>query len=370
MFLSSSLSSLPTPEPALTTATAAATASTTNQYDNAPSSPPLPLEDESLHIQDLSSQSDGALLGNTHASSKNNTCNNSTGIRRRRRNEVHSRTTTVPPSTTTNNPVVDADTVNMLLEEIGALKQRLETMEAEKQQQQLQERTQPMRLSGASTSTALSTTGTSSHFEFLNGSAMNLSPHNHHFQNSANSNSQLLLTNTNDGSFSTLGGASSAHFYSNHQPTSSRSLPLIKEDAKTTRNDSDIEDEEQDKEHDSDKDEDEKRDSKQSKTRLKSRKRWKGYHEALKGNSSLKDFTNKSSLVFLHPEEVGERFYTKKELAKIQYRPFPSRLFITNVQFEWNTVWLRTRHTDHHCHKSSFIQVRDAFKVSKSRTCF
>ena len=32
---------------------------------------------------------------------------------------------------------------------------------------------------------------------------------------------------------------------------------------------------------------------------------------------------------------------------------------------EWNTVWLRTRHTDHHAHKSSFIQVRDALKADE-----
>ena len=59
------------------------------------------------------------------------------------------------------------------------------------------------------------------------------------------------------------------------------------------------------------------------------------------------------------------RKYTPAELARVQYRPFPSRLFITNIQVEWNTVWLRTRHTDHHAHTSSFIQVRDALKADE-----
>ena len=30
---------------------------------------------------------------------------------------------------------------------------------------------------------------------------------------------------------------------------------------------------------------------------------------------------------------------------------------------QWNTVWLRTRHTDHHASKSSFNAVRDVVKA-------
>jgi transcriptional regulator of heat shock response len=33
------------------------------------------------------------------------------------------------------------------------------------------------------------------------------------------------------------------------------------------------------------------------------------------------------------------------------------------LQTKGNTVWLRTRHTDHHRHNSSFIQIRDAFNA-------
>ncbi|CAB9509884.1 expressed unknown protein [Seminavis robusta] len=73
---------------------------------------------------------------------------------------------------------------------------------------------------------------------------------------------------------------------------------------------------------------------------------------------------NKSSLVFMHPEEVKEmRPYTPEELEKVRHRPFPSRLFITNVQVAWNTVWLRTRHTDHHAHRSTFLHIRNVFKA-------
>ncbi|CAB9503464.1 expressed unknown protein [Seminavis robusta] len=81
-------------------------------------------------------------------------------------------------------------------------------------------------------------------------------------------------------------------------------------------------------------------------------------------NSKRKGLSKKSSLVFMHPEDVKEmRAYTPEELENVKRRPFPSRFFITNIQVAWNTVWLRTRHTDHHAHKSSFIQIRDAFKA-------
>jgi hypothetical protein len=42
----------------------------------------------------------------------------------------------------------------------------------------------------------------------------------------------------------------------------------------------------------------------------------------------------KRALVFLHPEEVGERDYTKEELRRVQLRPFPSRFYITNIPLE------------------------------------
>jgi hypothetical protein len=91
-------------------------------------------------------------------------------------------------------------------------------------------------------------------------------------------------------------------------------------------------------------------------------KRW-GLLEKVYEESSCLAASRKKDLVFLHPEEVGKRNYSVNELCRVGIRPFPSRLFITNVQLEWNTVWLRTRHTDHHVHNSSFIQVRDAFKA-------
>ncbi|CAB9518354.1 expressed unknown protein [Seminavis robusta] len=74
-------------------------------------------------------------------------------------------------------------------------------------------------------------------------------------------------------------------------------------------------------------------------------------------------FSSKRDLVFLHPEEVGERDFTIEELHKIEFRPFPSRIFITNLQLKWITAWLRTRHTDHHDSKSSFNYVRDVIKA-------
>lgn len=97
-------------------------------------------------------------------------------------------------------------------------------------------------------------------------------------------------------------------------------------------------------------------------TTTASERRWKGLRHCYE-NSLGQDFSRTRDLVFLHPEEVGQRDYNTDELHKIQFRPFPSRLFVTNYMLEWNTVWLRTRHTDHHYHHSSFIQVRDAFKA-------
>lgn len=45
-----------------------------------------------------------------------------------------------------------------------------------------------------------------------------------------------------------------------------------------------------------------------------------------------------NNLVFLHPEEVGKRNYTKEELDKIGCRPFPTRIYVTNVQLEVSTA--------------------------------
>ncbi|CAB9512520.1 expressed unknown protein [Seminavis robusta] len=90
-----------------------------------------------------------------------------------------------------------------------------------------------------------------------------------------------------------------------------------------------------------------------------SEQRWKDYRTAMKDTFSAED-----SSVFMHPELVKRRIpYTQEELEKVKGRPFTTRIFITNVQVEWNTVWLRTLHSDHQAHRSSFIQVRDAFKA-------
>jgi len=79
---------------------------------------------------------------------------------------------------------------------------------------------------------------------------------------------------------------------------------------------------------------------------------------------NLDDFSKQTSLVFLHPEDVrAGRDYSDEELERVALRRYPSRIFITNVQIEWNTVWLRTRHTDHHSHRTTFVQVRDAIKA-------
>ena len=60
-------------------------------------------------------------------------------------------------------------------------------------------------------------------------------------------------------------------------------------------------------------------------------KRWSKYQECLHEQYEH-DFSRRSSLIFLHPGVT--RDYTSEELKKIHYRPFPSRLFITNVQLE------------------------------------
>lgn len=60
-------------------------------------------------------------------------------------------------------------------------------------------------------------------------------------------------------------------------------------------------------------------------------RRWSKYQDCLHEQYEH-DFSHRFSLIFLHPGET--RDYTAEEIHKIKYRPFPSRLFLTNVQLE------------------------------------
>ena len=67
-------------------------------------------------------------------------------------------------------------------------------------------------------------------------------------------------------------------------------------------------------------------------------KKWKRLHQAYR-DTFAHDDVKTARLVFLHPEEMSQhRHYTPEELARVAIRPFPSRLFITNVNIDVSCV--------------------------------
>lgn len=71
---------------------------------------------------------------------------------------------------------------------------------------------------------------------------------------------------------------------------------------------------------------------------------------------------SQKSHVFIHPHDLGSD-YTDEQLHALMSRDFETRLFITAAMCMGDTVFLRTRHTDNHQHKSQFNLVRDFLKA-------
>ena len=62
--------------------------------------------------------------------------------------------------------------------------------------------------------------------------------------------------------------------------------------------------------------------------------------------------------------KIFAKQYTMKELEDVRRRPFASRLFISSVNIDWQTVWHRTRFTDNATYAVPTRKIRDYFKAS------
>ena len=62
--------------------------------------------------------------------------------------------------------------------------------------------------------------------------------------------------------------------------------------------------------------------------------------------------------------KIFAKQYTMKELEDVRRRPFASRLFISSVNIDWQTVWHRTRFTDNATYSSPTRKIRDYVKAS------
>ena len=70
-------------------------------------------------------------------------------------------------------------------------------------------------------------------------------------------------------------------------------------------------------------------------------------------------------LIFLHEgqqDQVTE--YTDEQLAILPSRDFKTRLFIANLAYNYNSVWVRNHHSDAISSESNFTYIRDYFKAS------
>mmetsp|Transcript_11488 Transcript_11488/g.19092 ORF Transcript_11488/g.19092 Transcript_11488/m.19092 type:complete len:650 (+) Transcript_11488:112-2061(+) len=67
--------------------------------------------------------------------------------------------------------------------------------------------------------------------------------------------------------------------------------------------------------------------------------------------------------VLMHPNEE-QRPYTMEELINVRRRPFASRWYITGLNINWTTVWLRSHFTDDAENKSPTRRIRDFVKAT------
>ena len=62
--------------------------------------------------------------------------------------------------------------------------------------------------------------------------------------------------------------------------------------------------------------------------------------------------------------KIFAKQYTMKELEDVRRRPFASRLFISSVNIDWQTVWHRTRFTDNATYAVPTRKIRDYVKAT------
>jgi hypothetical protein len=68
-------------------------------------------------------------------------------------------------------------------------------------------------------------------------------------------------------------------------------------------------------------------------------------------------------LIFLHPEDQRD-LYTDEEVQSLSKRDFQTRLFITALAVQNNSLWLRNHHTDNVKSATNFTYIRDYFKAA------
>mmetsp|Transcript_23488 Transcript_23488/g.35539 ORF Transcript_23488/g.35539 Transcript_23488/m.35539 type:complete len:635 (+) Transcript_23488:145-2049(+) len=85
------------------------------------------------------------------------------------------------------------------------------------------------------------------------------------------------------------------------------------------------------------------------------------------GYSRLKEAMENDFLddlvVILEPR-AESRDYTLEEVEKVRRRPFASRLYLSRIVVDWNSVWLRTHFTECHEMESSTRRFRDLAKCA------
>jgi len=89
---------------------------------------------------------------------------------------------------------------------------------------------------------------------------------------------------------------------------------------------------------------------------LKNKKYWK-----LKA-SLTRDRSCPPDIVLLR-SDVPSRDYTLEELENVRRRPFASRLYISGISIDENTVWLQTHFSDCHAKRASLRRIRDLVKA-------
>lgn len=92
---------------------------------------------------------------------------------------------------------------------------------------------------------------------------------------------------------------------------------------------------------------------------------YEGLEEMMK-----RDCVDQKPFVFLHPfhygvspVSAGLREYEEDEVYALEKRDFETRLFMSGLTFEGDSMWLRTHWTDNHIHKTVLNSVRDYFKA-------
>jgi len=101
-------------------------------------------------------------------------------------------------------------------------------------------------------------------------------------------------------------------------------------------------------------------DQRQEEVLIKKKKYYK-LKSALMRDCGNNTTDNDDTVVLLRSDDP--RDYTLEELGKVRRRPFASRLYISGININWNTVWLQTHFSDCHANESPFRRIRDLVKA-------